>query len=278
MVGAFAAMAAKLLKNQFFRRIDFVARRQIISVFALTAHKTYGYPVFSFCHTRYYSKDKEDPQTLQNGPKWHILVIENLHNSFMKRKSVIERNTNETKIAASLTVDGTGKRKIDTPIGFLNHMLDLFAKHGLFDLSVKARGDTHIDEHHTVEDIGIVLGSAFAKALGDKTGIRRYGFFILPMDETLATVAVDFAGRYSFQFNCPFTREKVGDLSTELVSHFWDAFAQHAKINLHIKVENGGNEHHKIEGIFKATARAIRMACEIDPRAKKGIPSTKGKL
>lgn len=196
----------------------------------------------------------------------------------MKRRSKVERNTNETQIAVSLTVDGTGKRKLDTPIGFFNHMLDLFAKHGLFDLSIKARGDTHIDEHHTVEDIGIVLGSAFAKALGDKIGISRYGFFILPMDETLATVAVDFAGRYSFRFDCSFAREKVGDLSTELVSHFWDAFSQHAKINLHIKVENGDNEHHKIEGIFKATARAIRMACEIDPRAKRAIPSTKGRL
>lgn len=196
----------------------------------------------------------------------------------MKRKSDILRKTNETKIAISLNIDGAGKRKIDTPIGFLNHMLDLFAKHGLFDLSLHARGDTHIDEHHTVEDIGIALGDAFAKALGNKIGIRRYGFFILPMDETLATVAVDFSGRYAFQFNCSFMREKVGDLSTELVSHFWDAFAQNAKANLHIKVESGGNEHHKIEGIFKAAARAVRMACEIDPRAKREIPSTKGRL
>src|SRR3989344_4795310 len=196
----------------------------------------------------------------------------------MKRKSNILRKTNETKIAISLNIDGAGKRKIDTPIGFLNHMLDLFAKHGLFDLTIKARGDTHIDEHHTVEDIGIALGEAFSKALGKKIGIRRYGFFILPMDETLATVALDFSGRYAFQFNCLFLREKVGDLSTELVSHFWDSFAQNAKANLHIKVENGGNEHHKIEGIFKAVARAVRMACEIDPRAKREIPSTKGKL
>ncbi|OGK19161.1 imidazoleglycerol-phosphate dehydratase [Candidatus Roizmanbacteria bacterium RIFCSPHIGHO2_01_FULL_39_24] len=196
----------------------------------------------------------------------------------MKRESIIERNTKETKIAISLSIDGVGRRKIDTPIGFLNHMLDLFSKHGLFDLSINARGDTHIDEHHTVEDMGIVLGEAFSKALGDKIGIKRYGFFILPMDEALATVAVDFSGRYAFQFSCSFTREKVGDLSTELVRHFWDAFAQNAKINLHIKVENGENEHHKIEGIFKAVARAIRMACEIDSRAKEEIPSTKGKL
>ncbi len=196
----------------------------------------------------------------------------------MKSKTTINRKTNETNIKISLNIDGTGKREIETPVGFLNHMLDLFAKHGLFDLSIKATGDMHIDEHHTVEDIGIVLGEAFAKALGDKRGIVRYGFFILPMDEALATVAIDFAGRYSFQFSCPFTREKVGDLSTELVLHFWDAFAQNAKVNLHIRVENGTNEHHKIEGIFKAAARAIRMACEIDPRSKNKIPSTKGRL
>ncbi len=208
----------------------------------------------------------------------YILIWEIFIDLSMKRKSEIIRKTNETKIAISLNIDGTGKREIDTPVGFINHMLDLFAKHGLFDLSIKATGDTYIDEHHTVEDIGIVLGESFAKALGDKRGIKRYGFFILPMDEALATCVIDFAGRYSFKFDCPFEREKVGDLSTDLIFHFWDAFAQNAKVNLHIKVENGANEHHKIEGMFKATARAIRMACEIDPRAKKEIPSTKGKL
>jgi imidazoleglycerol-phosphate dehydratase len=196
----------------------------------------------------------------------------------MNRKAIIDRKTNETDISISLNIDGIGKRETDIPVGFLTHMLDLFAKHGLFDLNVKAKGDTYIDEHHTVEDIGIVLGEAFAKALGDKKGIKRYGFFILPMDEALATVAIDFAGRYSFRFECPFVREKVGDLSTELIKHFWDAFAQNAKVNLYIKVENGENEHHKIEAIFKATARAIRMACEIDERMKDQVPSTKGKL
>jgi imidazoleglycerol-phosphate dehydratase len=196
----------------------------------------------------------------------------------MNRKATIDRKTNETDISVSLRIDGTGNRKTDISIGFLNHMLDLFAKHGLFDLSIKAKGDTFIDEHHTVEDIGIVLGEAFSKALGDKKGIKRYGFFILPMDETLATVAIDFAGRYSFRFECPFVREKVGDLSTELIKHFWDAFAQNAKVNLYIKVENGENEHHKIEAIFKATARAIRTACEIDEKMKDKIPSTKGVL
>jgi imidazoleglycerol-phosphate dehydratase len=196
----------------------------------------------------------------------------------MKRKATIIRKTNETNISVSLNIDGVGKRETNIPVGFLTHMLDLFAKHGLFNLTVKARGDMYIDEHHTVEDIGIVLGEAFAKALGDKKGIKRYGFFILPMDEALATVAIDFAGRYSFRFDCPFVREKVGDLSTELIKHFWDAFAQNAKVNLYIKVENGENEHHKVEAIFKATARAIRMACEIDERMKNQIPSTKGKL
>ena len=194
----------------------------------------------------------------------------------MSRKAVIDRKTNETSVEVSLNIDGMGKRTIDTPVGFLNHMLDLFAKGGLFDLDVKAKGDTFIDEHHTVEDIGIVLGEAFAKALGDKKGINRYGFFILPMDEAVATVAIDFAGRYSFRFDCDFKREKVGDLSTELIKHFWDAFAQNAKANLFIKVEYGENEHHKIEAIFKATARAIRMACELDKRAIDQIPSTKG--
>lgn len=196
----------------------------------------------------------------------------------MKREATINRKTNETDIYVSLNIDGTGQRAIDLPNGFLAHMLDLFTKHGLFDLTVKAKGDTFIDEHHTVEDVGIVLGEAFAKALGDKKGINRYGFYILPMDEALATVAIDFAGRYAFNFSCPFNREKVGDLSTELIYDFWDVFAQNTKVNLSIKVEIGRNDHHKAEAIFKAAARAIRMACELDKRATDQIPSTKGKL
>lgn len=196
----------------------------------------------------------------------------------MKRITEITRKTNETHINVNLNIDGSGERKIETPVGFLNHMLDLFAKHGMFDLAVKAKGDTYIDEHHTVEDIGIVLGSAFAKALGDKSGIKRYGFFVLPMDEALATVALDLSGRFAFVFNCPFSREKVGDLSTELVYDFWEAFAQNAKVNLNIRVENGHNDHHKIEAIFKATARALRTACEIDERLQGRLPSTKGLL
>lgn len=190
----------------------------------------------------------------------------------------IQRKTSETNIQMSLNIDGVGQSKINTPVGFLNHMLELFTKHGLFDLTIDAKGDMQIDEHHTVEDVGIVMGQACAKALNDKRGIKRYGFFILPMDEALATVAVDFTGRYAFRFDCQFAREKIGDLSTELIYDFWDAFAQNAKVNLHIKVENGRNDHHKIEAIFKAVARAIRMACEFDSRSIDQIPSTKGKL
>ncbi|MFA6532727.1 MAG: imidazoleglycerol-phosphate dehydratase HisB [Patescibacteria group bacterium] len=196
----------------------------------------------------------------------------------MKRSVKIERKTNETEVSIGLNIDGVGNRKIETPVGFLNHMLDLFAKQGLFDLNIKATGDMFIDEHHTVEDVGIVLGQAFYKAIGDKKGISRHGFFILPMDEVLATVAIDFAGRYAFTFNCNFKREKIGDLSTELIYDFLDGFAQNAKINLYIKVENGRNDHHKAEAIFKALAKAVRMACEIDERASLTVPSTKGVL
>ncbi len=220
-----------------------------------------------------------------------------------KRIAKIIRNTSETQISLSLNLDGTGKRKIITPVGFLNHMLDLFAKHSLIDLEINAQGDTYIDEHHTVEDIGIVLGEAISKALGDKKGVKRYGFyllpndekfnkalegkpgeknpygyFVLPMDEALATVAIDFAGRYSFTFDTKFINPKVGDLSTDLIWHFWDAFAQNAKVNLYIKVAQGKNDHHIVEAMFKSVARAIRMAIEIDTRAKDQIPSTKGKL
>lgn len=198
----------------------------------------------------------------------------------MKRSTKIFRETNETDIQIALNIDGVGKRSVITPVRFLNHMLDLFAKHGLFDLQIKAKGDIdrYADEHHTVEDIAIALGQAFNKAIGDKKGINRYGFFVLPMDETLATVAVDFSGRYSFQMKSEFKREKVGDFSTELVYDFWNAFAQNAKINLFIKTENARNDHHQIEAIFKGVARAIRMACTIDKRERLQIPSTKGIL
>lgn len=195
----------------------------------------------------------------------------------MNRKAIIKRKTKETQVEIKLNIDGSGFTEINTPIAFFNHMLELFSKHGLFDVNIRAIGDLQVDEHHLVEDTGIVLGEAFAKALGDKRGINRYGFFVLPMDEALATVAIDFSGRYAFTFNCQFSREKVGDLSTELVYDFWDAFAKNAQLNLHIKVENGRNDHHKIEALFKAVARSLRMACDSNGRIKT-IPSTKGIL
>lgn len=195
----------------------------------------------------------------------------------MKRTANIKRVTKETNIEATLCIDGQGNTKLDTPFGFLTHMLELFGNHGQFDISLTAKGDISVDEHHIVEDTAIVLAQAFANALSEKRGINRYGFFILPMDEAVATVAIDFSGRYSFKFDCLFNREKVGDVPTELIKHFWDSFAQNAKINLFIKVENGENEHHKVEAIFKATARALRMACEFDEK-RKDIPSTKGTL
>ncbi|MEK6868409.1 MAG: imidazoleglycerol-phosphate dehydratase HisB [Nanoarchaeota archaeon] len=195
------------------------------------------------------------------------------------RKATIERKTNETQIAITLNLDGTGQRNIETPVGFLNHMLDLFAKHGLFDVDIKAKGDMQIDEHHTVEDIGIALGEAIAKAVGDKKGIKRYGTMILPMDDVLALVSLDLSGRYAFSFNVPLSREKVGDLSSELVYDFFDAVAQNAKMNLHINLLNPGrNDHHRIEGVFKAFARALREAVCVDGRTKGQVQSTKGSL
>jgi imidazoleglycerol phosphate dehydratase HisB len=194
----------------------------------------------------------------------------------MQRKSEIERNTNETQVSVALNVDGTGAYEIATGVGFLDHMLCLFAKHGKFDLKIKAQGDLETDEHHTVEDVGIALGAAFKQALGDKRGIARYGFFILPMDESLAQAALDLGGRPCLVLDAEFARERVGDLSTELVQDFFEAFAQNAGANVNLRVV-GRNEHHKIEALFKAFARALRQACEFDER-EKGIPSTKGVL
>jgi imidazoleglycerol phosphate dehydratase HisB len=195
-----------------------------------------------------------------------------------RRTSVIRRKTGETEISLRLVIDGAGKHAIDTPIGFLSHMLEQFAAHGLFDLEIKAAGDMGFDDHHVAEDIGIVLGQAFAEAAGGKAGINRYGFFVLPMDDVLTTAAFDFSGRYGFRFDAGFAREKIGDLSAELIRHFWDAFAQNSRSNLFIRSEYGYNDHHRAESIFKAAARSIRMACEPDPRAGAGPPSTKGSL
>jgi imidazoleglycerol-phosphate dehydratase len=195
----------------------------------------------------------------------------------MTRIAKINRQTAETQIELELNLDGTGQSNIDTGVGFFDHMLDLFTRHGSFDLTVKAVGDLHVDQHHTVEDTGICLGQAIAQALGDKAGIRRYGHFTLPMEETLATVAIDLSGRYALAFDAGFTTTKIGDFDSELVEDFWQSVAANALCNLHVLVHYGRNNHHRSEAIFKAAARAVRMAVENDPRVD-GIPSTKGTL
>ncbi len=193
------------------------------------------------------------------------------------RRSSVERQTRETKISASIHLDGTGKSSIDTPLPFLSHMLEQIARHGAFDLEVRAQGDTEIDGHHTTEDVGIVLGSAFREALGDAAGIRRYGSFTLPMDETLTTAALDLSGRAFFVWRVPLPKAKVGEFDTELAPVFFEAFARSAGVNLHLRLHEGDNLHHIIESCFKAFARALRAAVEVDSRAS-GVPSTKGVL
>jgi len=195
------------------------------------------------------------------------------------RKSIITRNTKETQISLELNLDGTGEYSIKTPIGFLNHMLELFAKHGMFDLKINATGDTNFDDHHTIEDLGIVLGQAIKQTVAEKRGIKRYGSQILPMDEVLCVCAVDLAGRFSFETNYEPVREKVNDFSTEMMRDFFKSVALNAEMNLHIQFLNPGqNEHHRLEASFKAFARALRQACELDPRGANNLPSTKGIL
>ena len=194
------------------------------------------------------------------------------------RKASIERNTKETQIRGSLTLEGHGKYDISTGIRFFDHMLELFTKHGGFDLKLVAKGDLDVDQHHTVEDAGIVLGQLFAKALGDRRGINRAGYFVLPMDETLAVVAVDLGGRPALVYKDLVKTRLVGDLQTELVEDFFSGFVNHAGANLHAKVLYGRSNHHKIEAIFKCFARAMRYACSKDARLKKQLPSTKGLL
>ena len=177
----------------------------------------------------------------------------------------------------TLELDGTGQSDIATGVGFLDHMLTLLAKHAAIDLSVQAEGDLEVDQHHTVEDVGICLGQALKQSLGDKSGIRRYGHFTLPMEETLATVAIDLSGRYAMVFRADFPSAKIGDFDSELVEDFWQALAANALCNLHVLVHYGRNSHHICEAVFKAAARALRMAVEIDPRTS-GVPSTKGAL
>jgi len=193
------------------------------------------------------------------------------------RTAKVERKTKETAISINLNLDGTGIYDISTGIGFFDHMLELFSKHSLVDLNVKCSGDLNVDEHHTVEDVGLVLGEAILKALGDKKGIYRYGF-LLPMDEVLAEVALDISGRSYLVWNAEFKREKIGEMPTELFEDFFIAVSDSLRANLHISMRYGRNEHHMAEGIFKAFAKALRFAVAPDERAKDLLPSTKGKL
>jgi imidazoleglycerol-phosphate dehydratase len=194
------------------------------------------------------------------------------------RSARLARATSETDIALSLGLDGSGRADISTGVGFFDHMLTAFARHGLFDLTVAAKGDLHIDAHHTVEDVGIVLGQAFAEALGDKRGIRRFGQALVPMDEALAEAAVDISGRAHLAWSVGFLRESVGGMDTQLVEEFFRAFTGNARLTLHVMARAGQNAHHVAEACFKAAARALRMAVEADPRAGDAIPSTKGSL
>lgn len=194
-----------------------------------------------------------------------------------KRISTVQRKTKETDIRVSLNLDGTGRSKISTGLPFLDHMLDLFAKHGQFDLEVRCKGDLEIDDHHSVEDIAITLGQALVEALGDKKGINRYGEALVPMDEALCRSVIDLSGRFYLVYEANTKRQKIGNFSVELAEHFWRSLAETAKFNLHIDCLRGRNTHHILEGTFKATTRALRQAVDLNPRVV-GVPSTKGSL
>jgi imidazoleglycerol-phosphate dehydratase len=194
------------------------------------------------------------------------------------RRAEMTRQTGETKVAVSINLDGAGKSSVETGVGFFNHMLELLSRHSLIDLSVAAEGDLDVDSHHTVEDVGIVLGQCVEKALGDKRGIHRYGWAIVPMDESLAQVALDLSGRAAFVFNVKFGGAKIGTFDAELVHEFFKALANAARMNLHVMVPYGQNNHHIAEAIFKATAKALRQAVGMDARNAGGMPSTKGSL
>jgi imidazoleglycerol-phosphate dehydratase len=195
-----------------------------------------------------------------------------------KRKAKIDRDTKETQITVSLDLDGTGKADLDIKIPFLEHMLDQVARHGMFDITIKAKGDLEIDAHHTVEDVGITLGQAFTKALGDKKGIRRYGHAYVPLDEALSRVVLDCSGRPGIEYTAKYPRARIGDFDVDLIFEFFQGFVNHSMITLHIDNIRGRNAHHIAETIFKAFGRALRMAVELDPRMKGILPSTKGKL
>jgi imidazoleglycerol-phosphate dehydratase len=194
------------------------------------------------------------------------------------RQAEVRRDTAETQIRVRMNLDGTGEQKLASGVPFLDHMLDQIARHGLIDLEVEAHGDLHIDGHHTVEDIGITLGQALARAVGDKKGIRRYGHAYVPLDEALTRVVVDFSGRPGLIWNVPFTRAMIGSFDVDLAHEFFQGLVNHAQITLHIDNLRGDNAHHQCETVFKAFARALRMAVELDPRAAGQIPSTKGSL
>ena len=196
----------------------------------------------------------------------------------MNRTAEITRNTNETHIRVAINLDGTGLQKLNTGVPFLDHMLDQIARHGLIDLDIEAHGDLHIDAHHTVEDVGITLGMAVAKAIGDKKGIRRYGHAYVPLDEALSRVVLDFSGRPGLEYHVPFTRAMIGGFDVDLVHEFFQGFVNHALVSLHIDNLRGVNAHHQCETVFKAFGRALRMAAELDARAAGTIPSTKGSL
>lgn len=194
------------------------------------------------------------------------------------RSAQISRNTLETQITAAINLDGTGKAELASGLGFLDHMLDQIARHGMMDITVSAKGDLHIDAHHTVEDIGITLGQAFAKAIGDKKGIRRYGHAYVPLDEALSRVVLDVSGRPGLEFGVEFSRARIGDFDVDLIHEFFQGFINHALVTLHIDNLRGDNAHHQAETIFKAFGRALRMAIELDERMAGVMPSTKGSL
>lgn len=194
------------------------------------------------------------------------------------RTASVNRDTLETQIQVDVNLDGTGKGQFDTGVPFLEHMMDQIARHGLIDMNITCKGDTHIDDHHTVEDIGITLGQAVSQALGDKKGIRRYGHAYVPLDEALSRVVIDFSGRPGLIMEIPFTQKRVGDFDTELFWEFFQGFVNHAQVTLHIDCLRGFNAHHQIETVFKAFGRALRMALELDPRMSGMMPSTKGTL
>ena len=195
----------------------------------------------------------------------------------MARQAQVTRNTNETQISVSINLDGSGKSRLATGIGFLDHMLDQIARHGVFDIEISAKGDLHIDAHHTVEDVGITLGQAFAKALGDKAGVRRYGHAYVPLDEALSRVVVDLSGRPGLDMKIDFVRARIGEFDVDLTREFFQGFVNHALVTLHIDNLKGDNAHHQAETAFKAFGRSLRMAVELDPRTV-GVPSTKGLL